>query len=80
MVQSRTGSGKTGAFVLPILERIDPQNKSCQALIMVPTRELAQQVTNEAQLLAAIAPSAPPRSTAASPMAHKWKPFAPARN
>ena len=44
MVQSRTGSGKTGAFVLPVLERIDPNKAECQALVLVPTRELARQV------------------------------------
>ncbi|MEM5776270.1 MAG: DEAD/DEAH box helicase, partial [Anaerolineaceae bacterium] len=52
MVQAQTGSGKTGAFVLPILERIHPEQKTCQALILVPTRELAQQVTADATLLA----------------------------
>ncbi len=52
MVQARTGSGKTGAFVLPILERVNPNKPSCQALVLVPTRELAQQVTKEAQMLA----------------------------
>jgi len=52
MVQSRTGSGKTGAFVLPILERIDIDKAACQALILVPTRELAQQVERDAALLA----------------------------
>ncbi|MCB2200926.1 DEAD/DEAH box helicase [bacterium] len=51
MIQSRTGSGKTGAFVLPMLEIIDPTEASCQALVMVPTRELAKQVASEAQLL-----------------------------
>jgi len=51
MVQSRTGSGKTGAFLLPLLERLDPDNHACQALILVPTRELAQQVTHEAETL-----------------------------
>lgn len=51
MVQSRTGSGKTGAFLLPILQRIDSSKNACQALILVPTRELAQQVTKEATLL-----------------------------
>ena len=51
MVQSQTGSGKTGAFILPILERIDPAKKACQALILVPTRELALQVSREAELL-----------------------------
>jgi ATP-dependent RNA helicase DeaD len=52
MVQARTGSGKTGAFVLPILEQIDTNQNTCQALVLVPTRELAQQVTDDAQLLA----------------------------
>jgi ATP-dependent RNA helicase DeaD len=51
MVQSRTGSGKTGAFILPILHAIDPRAAECQALVLVPTRELALQVTNEARLL-----------------------------
>jgi len=51
MIQSQTGSGKTGAYILPILERIDPKKASCQALILVPTRELALQVSKEALLL-----------------------------
>jgi len=51
MVQSRTGSGKTGAFLLPILERIDPNKKACQALVLAPTRELAKQVAKEAEIL-----------------------------
>lgn len=52
MVQARTGSGKTGAFVLPLLEKLDPSKAECQALVMVPTRELAQQVAQEARMLA----------------------------
>ncbi len=51
MVQSRTGSGKTGAFLLPILHRINREKRACQALILVPTRELALQVSKEAALL-----------------------------
>ncbi len=51
LVQSRTGSGKTGAFLLPILARINPKQDSCQAIVLVPTRELAQQVAKEAELL-----------------------------
>ena len=50
MVQSRTGSGKTGAFVLPILERVEP-GAGCQAIVLVPTRELAKQVAAEAETL-----------------------------
>ena len=51
MVQSRTGSGKTGAFLLPILDRVDTRQKVPQALVLVPTRELAQQVAKEAEIL-----------------------------
>lgn len=51
MIQARTGSGKTGAFLLPMLERLDSNRNECQALILVPTRELARQVSHEAELL-----------------------------
>ena len=51
MIQARTGSGKTGAFLLPMLERLDPRRDTCQALILVPTRELAKQVGEDAGLL-----------------------------
>jgi len=53
MIQSRTGSGKTGAFVLPILDRIDVKRNTCQAMILVPTRELARQVAHEVEVLGA---------------------------
>jgi ATP-dependent RNA helicase DeaD len=43
--QAQTGTGKTAAFALPILERINPKNRAVQALILTPTRELALQVT-----------------------------------
>ncbi|MDH5606662.1 MAG: DEAD/DEAH box helicase, partial [Anaerolineae bacterium] len=52
MVQARTGSGKTGAFILPMLEKINFSKKKCQALVLTPTRELAQQVTTAAEELA----------------------------
>ncbi|WP_072621974.1 DEAD/DEAH box helicase [Spirulina major] len=42
--QSQTGTGKTAAYSLPVLEHIDPQDGTVQALILAPTRELAQQV------------------------------------
>ena len=51
MIQSRTGSGKTGAYLLPILEMVNPIERKTQALVLVPTRELAQQVTAEAEIL-----------------------------
>jgi ATP-dependent RNA helicase DeaD len=49
-IQSHTGSGKTGAYLLPMLEMINPLLNSAQVLIMVPTRELALQVATEAEL------------------------------
>jgi len=52
MIQSRTGSGKTGAFILPIIEKVHSDRADCQALILVPTRELARQVAHEAAMLA----------------------------
>lgn len=52
MVQSRTGSGKTGAFIMPIMEKINHLDNTVQALVLVPTRELAKQVATEARLLA----------------------------
>ncbi|HZG78695.1 MAG TPA: DEAD/DEAH box helicase [Paenibacillus sp.] len=52
IVQAQTGTGKTLAFVLPILEVIDPRRASVQALILTPTRELAIQITAEAKKLA----------------------------
>lgn len=51
MVQSRTGSGKTGAFLLPIFHRMDLERDQTQALILTPTRELAKQVAGEAEML-----------------------------
>uniref|UniRef100_UPI004063642A DEAD/DEAH box helicase n=1 Tax=Metapseudomonas boanensis TaxID=2822138 RepID=UPI004063642A len=42
--QAQTGTGKTAAFALPILSRIDPAKREPQALILAPTRELALQV------------------------------------
>lgn len=51
LVQSRTGSGKTGAYVLPIMQKINMEKNAAQALVLVPTRELALQVSLEAQML-----------------------------
>lgn len=46
IAQAPTGSGKTLAFALPILEHVDPGSQATQALILVPTRELARQVAS----------------------------------
>jgi len=51
MIQSRTGSGKTGGYLLPIMKKIDLQKNVAQALVLVPTRELALQVSQEAEML-----------------------------
>ena len=45
--QSQTGTGKTAAFGIPLLERINPEDRRLQALILCPTRELAIQVSEE---------------------------------
>lgn len=50
--QAQTGTGKTAAFGIPLLERIDPDNKNPQAIILCPTRELAIQVAEELKRLA----------------------------
>ncbi|MPW25067.1 DEAD/DEAH box helicase [Alkalibaculum sp. M08DMB] len=45
--QAQTGTGKTASFGIPILDKVDPNNKNTQALILCPTRELALQVSEE---------------------------------
>lgn len=45
--QAQTGTGKTAAFGIPILQKIDPEDRSLQALILCPTRELAIQAADE---------------------------------
>jgi ATP-dependent RNA helicase DeaD len=45
--QAQTGTGKTAAFAIPIIEKIDPASGHVQALILTPTRELCVQVTEE---------------------------------
>ncbi|PYI49968.1 DEAD/DEAH box helicase [Paenibacillus flagellatus] len=52
--QAQTGTGKTLAFVLPILERLEPKRPFTQALIVTPTRELAVQIAKETERLAAV--------------------------
>ncbi len=47
IVQSQTGSGKTGAFLLPLFDLLDPDKKEQQVLILTPTRELARQIHEE---------------------------------
>lgn len=49
--QAQTGTGKTAAFGIPILENLDPDQKKIQAIILCPTRELAVQVNNEIKKL-----------------------------
>ncbi len=51
VIQARTGSGKTAAFLLPMLERLDASLDRTQALVLVPTRELARQVQSDAEML-----------------------------
>lgn len=50
--QSSTGSGKTAAFAIPAIERVDPKMRAVQVLVLCPTRELAVQVAEETGKLA----------------------------
>ncbi len=52
LAKSRTGSGKTLAFAIPIVERTSAKQRKPMALILVPTRELAVQVTDETKEIA----------------------------
>ena len=45
--QAQTGTGKTAAFVLPLLQNLDPNSKDVQSIILSPTRELANQICDE---------------------------------
>jgi len=53
IAKAPTGTGKTMAFGIPIIEHIDPKNERVQALILAPTRELAIQISSELKDLAA---------------------------
>ena len=53
IAQAQTGTGKTLAFLLPLLEKIKPQGAAAQALVIAPTRELAIQITRVAEPLGA---------------------------
>ena len=46
IAQAQSGTGKTATFSIAILQRIDPNLKAVQALVLAPTRELAQQIQN----------------------------------
>ena len=50
--QAQTGTGKTAAFGIPLLQKIDPKKKKLQAIALCPTRELAIQVADEIRNLA----------------------------
>ncbi len=51
IVQAQTGSGKTGAFGIPLVEAVDTDHHVIQALVMLPTRELANQVAEEVSII-----------------------------
>lgn len=53
IAEAQTGTGKTLAFLLPIIQKINVSDRSPQALIIAPTRELALQITEEAKKLTA---------------------------
>src|SRR5829696_2481646 len=51
--QAQTGTGKTAAFGIPLVERIDPDDAVIQAIVLAPTRELAMQITQELRRIGA---------------------------
>ncbi len=51
VAQAATGTGKTAAFGIPIIEKLDPNDRHVKALVLVPTRELALQVAGELDTL-----------------------------
>ncbi len=55
--QAQTGTGKTAAFAIPLIEKVQPTNKRVQSLVLCPTRELAMQVGEEFKKLAKFMPS-----------------------
>ena len=59
IAKAPTGTGKTFAYGIPVVEHVDPEDESVQAVILAPTRELAIQITDEIRCV----------STAASPLA-----------
>ena len=52
IAKAPTGTGKTFAFGIPLVEGIDPKNRSVQALVLAPTRELTIQIAEQLRLLA----------------------------
>ncbi|MBJ7347790.1 MAG: DEAD/DEAH box helicase, partial [Thermoleophilaceae bacterium] len=52
--QAQTGTGKTAAFGLPLIEAIDPENREVQALVLTPTRELCIQVAQSLRAYGAV--------------------------
>jgi ATP-dependent RNA helicase DeaD len=56
---AQTGSGKTAAFAIPLIETIDPETRGIQALVLVPTRELATQAATELTNLSRYKPVRP---------------------
>src|SRR5437016_2967231 len=57
IAQAQTGSGKTAAFALGIVNKVQPESKVIQSLILCPTRELAEQVAQEVRRIARCIPN-----------------------
>ena len=56
IAKAPTGTGKTFAYGIPIVEHVDPEDESVQAVILAPTRELAIQITDEIRMLSTFKP------------------------
>ena len=64
--QAQTGTGKTAAFGIPLIEKINPEEKGLQAIVLCPTRELAIQTAEEMRKLT--------KYTRNPHSAHLWRP------
>lgn len=58
IVEAKTGSGKTHAYLFPIFERLNEEDPTCQCLIIAPTKDLAKQIFDFAKALADLSPYA----------------------
>jgi ATP-independent RNA helicase DbpA len=74
IAKAKTGSGKTAAFGLGLLAKLDVNRLAVQALVLCPTRELADQVATEIRRLARTLPNVKLRPCAAAPRPHRNPP------
>ena len=72
IAKAPTGTGKTFAFGIPMVEHIDPECADVQGLVLAPTRELALQIQESFEAYGKYLPCAPPSSSAAWARPPRW--------